>query len=269
MDRSLIIDKKKISYSDVGSGPVIVFLHGWMSSKNAYNWIIEYLSRGYRCISVDLPGFGKSDLVETATVKKIPSLVHKLIEDLKIKNYYMIGNSLGGTISIIYTNMYPNEVKKLVLISPFINFKQLSRLMFYLIRHVIPHIINSGVLSPLFKVIKAVVNFYSYKDKSNKQIILEFKKEKVKRRAIYAFSIAYELSNLNLYSYLSKIRKDVLFIYGKKDPLLSIKPLRPIFKVFNNIHLAIFEDVRHHMYTYNHEELAKKINLFFKGNTVN
>ena len=48
MDSSLKINNRRVSYSDVGEGKVIVFLHGWMDSKKAYEKITEILSKKYR-----------------------------------------------------------------------------------------------------------------------------------------------------------------------------------------------------------------------------
>ena len=104
MDSSLIINNRVISYSDVGEGRVIVFIHGWMDSKKAYEGITSILSKKYRCISIDLPGFGKSDCIKDVRVEKISSIIHKIIKRLKIKDFYLVGHSLGGAISIVYAS---------------------------------------------------------------------------------------------------------------------------------------------------------------------
>ncbi len=73
---------------------------------------------------------------------------------------------------------------------------------------------------------------------------------------------------MDLYKTLRKVRKDILMIFGTRDGLLSMKPLEPIFGVFNNIHLSIYQDVRHFMVSYNAHDLAEKIDLFFSHDTV-
>ena len=87
-------------------------------------------------------------------------------------------------------------------------------------------------------------------------------------RAVSAIKIVYYLSSIDLYKILRKVRKDILFVYGSHDSLLSIKPLQPVFGILNNIHLAIFEDVRHYVFSFNSVELAEKIDLFFSGDTL-
>ncbi len=48
------------------NGPVAILIHGWSSSSFTWAPVIPVLSRRYRCIAVDLPGFGKSPAPQAA-----------------------------------------------------------------------------------------------------------------------------------------------------------------------------------------------------------
>ncbi len=264
---TLEIDNKKVCYSDVGSGPVIVFIHGWMDSKKAYSDVIDILSKKYRCISIDLPGFGHSEIVENIKVNEMSALIHRLVKKLKLKEFNLVGHSLGGGVSIVYAKKHQDKINRIVLISPFVSYKQFSRITFYMIRYLIPNFIKSRISILIFKFI-TLVNHIFYHKSLSLEYLKHVENEDVAQKAINAFNIAYELSSLDLYKTLKKIRKDILIVYGMKDSLLSIKPLVPFFGVFNNIRLAIFQDVRHFLYTYNNDDLAEKIDLFFSGDTV-
>ena len=239
MDKILEIESLHMSYSDVGNGRVIIFLHGWGTSKDTYSELILTLSKKYRCISIDLPGFGKSDVIEDLTLIKISRIINKVIRKIGVKKFYLIGHSLGGAVTLVYASRYQEKINKIVLISPFVTFKQFSRSVFYLIRHLIPFLVTK---------------------------ILSFKNPNL--RAVNAIKIVYMLSSMDLYKILRKVRKDILIIFGTHDGLLSMKPLEPIFGVFNNIHLSIYQDVRHFMFSYNAHDLAEKIDLFFGDNNV-
>lgn len=239
MDHTIEIKGKKIFYSDSGKGPVVVFIHGWLESHIAFDNLIKILSSKYRCISIDLPGFGESDMIEKVTLNKISKTVEGLLNNIGVKKYYLVGHSLGGAVTLIYADKHQESVNKIVLISPFVTFKQFSRSIFYLIRNFIPVVISK---------------------------ILNWKKPNL--YAVNAFKIAYLLSSTDLYKYLRSVRKDILLVYGTKDSLLSIRPLQPLLGIMNNIHLAIFQDVRHYIFTYNSEELAEKIDLFFSRDTI-
>lgn len=239
MDRNVEVTGKKISYSDVGSGETIVFLHGWGTSKDTYNGLISILSKDYRCVSIDLPGFGNSEIIEKITLPKISGVIDKVIKNLKIKKFNLVGHSLGGAVALVYASRHQENLNRLVLISPFVTFRQFSKSLFYIIIHFIPFLISK---------------------------LLMLKNPNMK--AVNAIRIIYYLSSIDLYKYLRKIRKDILVIFGTKDNVLSIKPLEPLFGLFNNIHLSVFEDVRHFMLSYNPVDLARKIDLFFIGNPV-
>lgn len=255
---------KKICYTDVGNGPIIVFLHGWMDSKKVYADVIEILSKKYRCISIDLPGFGHSETIENIKVTEMSALIHRLVKKLKIKEFNLVGHSLGGGVSIVYGKNHQDKINKMVLISPFVSYKQFSRITFYMIRYLIPNFIKTRASSILFKFMTLVNHIFYHKSLSY-EYLKHIESEDDAQKAINAFNIAYELSSLDLYKTLKKIRKDILIVYGAKDSLLSIKPLIPFFDVVNNIRLAIFQDVRHFLYTYNNNDLAAKIDEFLKA----
>lgn len=239
MDSSLKINNHLLSYSDVGSGEVVVFLHGWMDSKTAYEDIIFNLSQKYRCISIDLPGFGKSEIISDITLVKISKIITGLLNKLKIKKYSLVGHSLGGAITLIHADKHEDCIDKIVLISPFVTFRQFSKSVFYAIRNFIPVLIQKILIS-----------------------------KKPNLKTVNAFKLAYLLSNTDLYKLLRKVRKDILLVYGTRDSLLSLKPLEPLLGILNNIHLAIFQDVRHSVVSYNAKDLAEKIDLFFREDHV-
>lgn len=267
MDHVVEVKGKNISYSDTGSGHTIVFLHGWMDSKKVYSDVIEILSKKYRCIGIDLPGFGHSETVEGIKVNEMSALIHGLIKKLKVNEFNLVGHSLGGGVSIVYAKKHQDKVKRIVLISPFVSYKQFSKITYYMIRYLIPNFIKTRVSSMFFKFI-TLINHIFYHKSLSLEYLKHVENEDASQKAINAFNIAYELSSLDLYKTLAKVRKDILIVYGMKDSLLSIKPLVPFFGVFNNIRLAIFQDVRHFLYTYNNKELSEKIDLFFSGDTI-
>lgn len=267
MEKYLKLKGKKVYYTDVGEGEVIVFLHGWMASKSVYTEIVNILSKKYRCINIDIPGFGNSSLLGKVSVRNMPILIHRIIKEMKIGNFYLVGNSFGGTISLLYADRFPKKIMKVVLISPFVSFKQVTKLAYFGARYIIPYVINKQIIIPIYKFFKFIVNF-SENEKNVLQTIKKLRQEKTKQKAINAFRLAYELSSIDLYSVLQRVRKDTLFIYGKRDSLLKITPLLPIFTIVNKLHLIVFEDVRHFLYTFSARELSEKIDLFFNSDNV-
>lgn len=104
-----------------GNGPVVVFLHGLASSSANWDPLIPLLKDKYRCISIDLVGFGdspKPDWYEYTIEEHIRD-INKTIKHLHLpKPFILVGHSLGSLIATRYARLNPNDVSRLVLLSP-------------------------------------------------------------------------------------------------------------------------------------------------------
>src|SRR3989339_1279106 len=106
MDKFIEVDGKKISYSDIGNGPTIVFLHGWLDSKKVFDNLTSILFSKYRCVSIDLPGFGESDVIKDVTLIKMSQIINKVIKKIGISHFDLVGHSMGGAITLVYASRY-------------------------------------------------------------------------------------------------------------------------------------------------------------------
>ncbi|MDJ0336175.1 alpha/beta hydrolase [Salinibacterium sp. G-O1] len=106
---------------DVGDGPVIILIHGIASSAATFKRLVPLLSDRYRCISIELLGFGDSPAPARATytVEEHVAAIHRTIRSLRLKApFLLMGHSLGSLLSARYTAVHPEHVSRLVLISP-------------------------------------------------------------------------------------------------------------------------------------------------------
>lgn len=119
----------EIHYRDVGEGPVIVMLHGELSSLHTWNDWIDGLSEEYRIIAIDLPGSGltgaphcvknnEKTCARNLTQDYIYHSFKYLVEDLKLSSFTLAGSSYGGYLAANYALEHPSKVDQLVLISP-------------------------------------------------------------------------------------------------------------------------------------------------------
>jgi len=107
---------KAITYTDKGSGPVVVFVHGFCESKAIWNAFAENLITSYRVVCLDLPGFGESPLVqEEVSMEWFADEVHALIKLLGISDFIFVGHSLGGYVGLAYAEKYSSYLKELCL----------------------------------------------------------------------------------------------------------------------------------------------------------
>ncbi len=96
-----------------------ILIHGWSSSSYAMSPLAALLSQRFSCISVDLPGYGKSPPLETkTTIPAYAELLVDLIEEISDGPVVLIGHSMGGMISLTIAQRHPALVERMVLICP-------------------------------------------------------------------------------------------------------------------------------------------------------
>ncbi len=114
----------RIHYIDRGEGPVVVFLHGsgpgasgHSNFKTNYPWLADH---GYRCIVLDLIGFGFSDKPDDVDhpLSFFVECVKQTLDVIGVKRCVVVGNSLGGAVAIGLALEHPEVVEKLVLMAP-------------------------------------------------------------------------------------------------------------------------------------------------------
>ena len=107
------IGKETIAYLDIGEGPVVLMVHGNMSSSVHYEPLISRIKDKYRCIALDLRGFGDSSYNNRFdTLEELADDVNLFTEALGIDSYYLVGWSNGGGVSLKLCAKYPSKVKK-------------------------------------------------------------------------------------------------------------------------------------------------------------
>ena len=110
-------------YLHGGQGPVLIAVHGF--GGDADNWlrISPALTRQFRVIVPDLPGFGQSSgqSTERSTgneplafdIESQVERLHAFVQALGVSPVVLVGNSMGGWISAAYAARYPGEIKGL------------------------------------------------------------------------------------------------------------------------------------------------------------
>ena len=107
------IGHETFAYLDEGQGPVVVMVHGNMSSSVHYEPLISRIKDSYRCLAVDLRGFGDSTYNNRFdTLEELADDVNAFTEALGIDSYYLVGWSNGGGVSLKICAKYPEKVKK-------------------------------------------------------------------------------------------------------------------------------------------------------------
>jgi pimeloyl-ACP methyl ester esterase len=111
-------DNTVIHFESVGTGPPLVFIHGWSMSGSVWRLLQRKLSPGYRFITVDLRGHGGSSAaVSGYGMDDFSSDIKKLFEALELENATLVGWSLGALVSIAAGAALQERLTSLVLVS--------------------------------------------------------------------------------------------------------------------------------------------------------
>lgn len=120
MESSLIVDAGGIEtflYCE-GSGPGIVLLHGWASAADIWQPVFDDLKADYQVIAPDMPGHGRT---EGGSLPYGLAFYQRwlagMLDALSLPEATLIGNSMGGAVSLAYTRAHAERVARLVLVN--------------------------------------------------------------------------------------------------------------------------------------------------------
>jgi pimeloyl-ACP methyl ester carboxylesterase len=106
----------KIAYTDQGKGTAVVLLHGFLENKSMWKTIVTELVKKNRIISIDLLGHGETECMGYVhTMEDQADVVHHVLHELKIRKAVLIGHSMGGYVALAFAELYPDNVKGIVL----------------------------------------------------------------------------------------------------------------------------------------------------------
>ena len=99
------LDRCDVFVRDVGpkGARPLVFLHGWPEDHSAWNALTDMARTSWRCLSIDLPGIGRSWMEEpNGDSLAIAWAVHDLASALELEEPTLIGHDFGGMVVYSY-----------------------------------------------------------------------------------------------------------------------------------------------------------------------
>ncbi len=107
----------RIQINEAGTGHPVLMVHG--GGPGATGWSnfapnVAALSRRYRAIAVTMPGWGESSPQSLETGRDGVEAIRQLVDALGLEKVALLGNSMGGVMSLGFTSAYPDRVSHLV-----------------------------------------------------------------------------------------------------------------------------------------------------------
>jgi pimeloyl-ACP methyl ester carboxylesterase len=106
-------NKNGFSYVDEGKGQVLMLLHGLFGALSNWEDVVIRFSPNYRVVIPMLPIYTMP--IKEAGLEGLKSFVEEFVMTMEIKDFIIMGNSLGGHVALLYTMDNGDKVSKLVL----------------------------------------------------------------------------------------------------------------------------------------------------------
>jgi 2-hydroxy-6-oxonona-2,4-dienedioate hydrolase len=103
----------KFKYLEEGEGEPLMLLHGLFGALSNFKDLVDHFKRTHKVIIPLLPLYDLT-LIETS-VSGLSRYLTKFIEHQKLRNFHLLGNSLGGHVGLVYTLKHQELVKTITL----------------------------------------------------------------------------------------------------------------------------------------------------------
>lgn len=213
------IDGNKIRYLESGNSKnILVLVHGLGASAERWNNVIPKFAKHYHVIVPDLIGFGYSDKpIVDYTPDFFSTFLGKFFNALEIKRPNVIGSSLGGQITAEYASAHPDNIEKLILVSPSGVMKQSTPAL------------DAYIMAALYPNEQSAKNAFEMMESSGNQVDDRIVHGFIERMQLPNAKLAFMSTVLGLKNSevitpkLHTIISPTLIIWGSKDPVIPIQ----------------------------------------------
>ncbi len=247
--RTVVVDGRSWPYLEGGdpSKPALVMVHGFGADKDHWTFYAPWLTKDYRLIAPDLPGFGENDRDGELPfdVASQAARLKAFLGALGIERPHLGGNSMGGWIALRFAIDYPDRLRTLTLMN---NAGVLGAEQSELQKLAADRDYNPLVLANLDdadRLIAFVVRKPVYVPARLKPVIYA---DALRHRDLLDkifWVIADEMERAPLNDELGKVRAPTLILWGRHDKLIDVSCVAVLESGIANSRAHIFEHVAH------------------------
>ncbi len=228
----------------------LIVLHGWASKPKNWDKFKQVFDKNNLNIYIpQLPGF-KKELKRPWTLDDYCLWLNNYIEHQKIDNVILLGHSFGGRIAVSFCSLYPDKVKKLILVnSAGIVENSLKKVIFQYLAKIGGYLFSLPLLVSL--------------KKSARWLLYKLAREKDYYQASEVMKKTMQLIiNFDLRNDAEKIEIPVLLIWGREDKLTPLRYGRIFADKISNSVLKVFSGQGHGLPVKNPHLIKKDILSF-------
>ena len=116
--REIQLPAGTIRYREAGSGPPLVFVHGYLVDSRLWDGVVDRLGDRFRCLAPDWP-MGAQQVAMNPEADLSPpgvaAIVASFLDVLELEDVTIVGNDSGGAMSQILVTRHPQRIGRLVL----------------------------------------------------------------------------------------------------------------------------------------------------------
>jgi pimeloyl-ACP methyl ester carboxylesterase len=112
VEKELNYQSRKIFYRIIGSGKPVFLIHGFGEDGEVWEKQIDFLKDDFLLLIPDLPGSGKSDMIDDMSIEGLAEIIKRIIDE-EISNIpqigkdvIVIGHSMGGYVTLAFAEKY-------------------------------------------------------------------------------------------------------------------------------------------------------------------
>lgn len=270
------VNGHQLHYVDEGEGPVVLFVHGTPSWSFDYRHLIQHLSGSFRCIAIDLMGFGLSDKpkgYDYGTSKHVKVLT-QFIDHLQLSDLHLVLHDFGGVIGMAYALDRPKQIQSITMFNSWLwdaseepEFQKSAKI---LRSPLLPFMYLRLNFSPRFLIPKSYFNTAKLPKSVHRHYTKVFSKA-AERHGPLAFARSILNDQAWFGSLWEKIHrleeKPILFIWGMQDPFVLPKYLDKYASAFSNAQIHRLEDCGHFPQEEKKEEVLESVGKFLDQQT--
>ena len=218
--KTLTFRGAKLAYDIEGKGFPVVLLHGFCADSRLWeDFKQDLLEEHYRVVTIDLPGFGGSEVIPGVSIATYAEAVLAVLVEKKLSEVIVIGHSMGGYVSLALAEKKPEMIKGLCLLNSTANSDNTSRKKLRLRANKMAQLNLSNVVRMSF------INLFSEKSKCDYKAEIQNALNDALKTPLQGYIACQEGMRIrpNRMTVLKNSSFKKMFILGKKDPVLSLK----------------------------------------------
>lgn len=243
--------------------PVILFLHGFMGSGSDWDETIKYLSSRYHCLTVDLPGHGKTEYDGEILFEETADILIESLDQQKIKQCFLAGYSMGGRLALFLTLRYPQYFRKVVLesASPGLRTEK-EREERILHEEEIVEKLTSGDFSAFLKEWYSETLFKGLNKHEKFEQLLKARMKNDPKKLTKSLRLLGTGKQPSLWRELKNAQKSILLLVGELDT--KFQSIARRMKELNSfIQLEMIENCSHNIHFQQPEQFARHLHQYF------